>query len=63
MQTQTLSDSDGTFNGWAAIAKGCPKCEGLVLFRRWESSCGGYADHQYRCEDCSYSWWVDGPDA
>ena len=63
MHTKPMDDSEGRFDKWAATTRGCPKCDGLVLFRRWESNCGGYVDHQYQCQICGHFWWVDGPDS
>ena len=43
----------------------CRKCSAPIETRQWDSDCGGFEDHQYRCtrEGCGHSWWVDGPDA
>lgn len=41
----------------------CRKCGGPVHYRYWESDCGGFEDVQYRCDDCNYTWWVEGPDS
>lgn len=43
----------------------CRKCgePGGVEVREWESSCGGYEDYKYRCNNCNQSWWIEGPDA
>lgn len=34
-----------------------------ILYRRWESTCGGFEDICYTCKDCGKLWWVEGPDA
>jgi RecJ-like exonuclease len=43
----------------------CRKCgePGGIEVREWESSCGGYDDYKYRCNNCNSSWWIEGPDA
>ena len=42
----------------------CRKCKRDSVYRRiWESSCGGYEDKHYKCADCGYDWWIEGPDA
>ena len=42
----------------------CRKCRGAnVAVHTWESSDGAFVDHHYRCPDCGFDWWVDGPDA
>jgi hypothetical protein len=43
---------------------GCRRCGGrTVECRTWESDCGGYVDHKFRCTACGVSWWIEGPDA
>lgn len=64
--TGPMRDSDGTFSAsWTAVSEQpCPKCgETKVKYRVWESSCGGYEDHKFKCGSCGHTWWVDGPDA
>jgi hypothetical protein len=65
IHTQTMSNNDGDFSKWQF-------CQGTkyrqcgsknVKYREWDSSCGGYTDYNYCCQDCGYSWWIDGPDA
>jgi len=34
-----------------------------LTYRKWESSDGGHEDTYYECEECGYSWWVDGIDS
>ena len=42
----------------------CWKCNSTNIEGRiWESSCGGYEDYNYHCQDCNYFWWVDGIDS
>jgi DNA-directed RNA polymerase subunit RPC12/RpoP len=54
----------GTFTSdWKPVGSRCRHCDGAVMMRVWESDCGGYEDHQYRCEACGVRWWVEGPDA
>lgn len=38
-------------------------CPGPVVYREWESDCGGYEDQEYRCLACGCIWWVEGPDS
>jgi phage FluMu protein Com len=62
-----MSDSDGSFSKvehWCKVA--CPKCKQQnVIYRIWESHCGGYEDYKYECktEGCGHTWWVDGIDS
>ena len=64
MHTGPMRDSDGVFDEWKTTTLTCRKCVGANVVRRvWESSCGGYEDDQYHCNDCGNSWWVEGPDA
>jgi predicted SprT family Zn-dependent metalloprotease len=34
-----------------------------VVWRAWESHCGGYDDVQYKCLDCNKKWWVESSDS
>jgi len=34
-----------------------------ISYQEWESSCGGYDDICYRCNDCDHHWWVEGSDS
>jgi DNA-directed RNA polymerase subunit RPC12/RpoP len=34
-----------------------------IMFREWESSCGGFEDTQYKCMTCNYQWWVESSDS
>lgn len=34
-----------------------------IMFRLWESSCGGYDDVNYKCLDCERVWWVESSDS
>jgi len=65
MHTQPMKDSDGDFSDWEPChATVCRKCKSRnVKYKEWDSSCGGYTDYKYCCQECGYSWWVDGPDA
>lgn len=42
----------------------CRKCkkESAICYV-WESSCGGYEDYKYVCQECKHVWWVDGIDS
>ena len=50
-------------NIWRRSDTPCPKCGGVVKYRIWESSCGGWEDVNLRCSSCNYEWWVDGCDS
>lgn len=64
MHTKPMADSEGTFGDCEEVNATCPKCNGgPVHVRVWESSCGGYEDHQYECRGCGHYWWVEGPDS
>ena len=59
-----MADSEGTFNADQEVNLACRECgHNKVEERRWESNCGGYIDYQYRCLECGYVWWAEGPDA
>jgi hypothetical protein len=66
MHTGPMKDSDGEFAGWHDDDRPCRHgCGGTVKRREWDSSCGGYTDYNYRCQNpaCGKSWWVDGIDS
>lgn len=65
MHTGPMKDSEGDFQQWKDHPTPCRRCSGAVKYREWESSCGGYEDYQYRCQNsaCGHSWWVDGCDS
>lgn len=65
MHIKPMRESDGIFTSdWKPEKVSCSKCgESKVKYRVWESSCGGYEDHKYKCGSCGYTWWVEGPDA
>jgi hypothetical protein len=65
MHTREMKDSEGTFGGWTLSAGAiCQKCGAArMMYRYWESHCGGYVDLQYRCTQCGKVHWVEGPDA
>lgn len=54
----TPNDSD-----WSKSDFTCSCGSHDVKFRLVESSCGGYDDYQYRCQDCGRGWWAEGSDA
>lgn len=64
MHTNPMPDSAGTFDEWRTVKNfHCRKCKGHSgSVRLWESSCGGYDDYKYRCDDCGHTWWVEGDD-
>lgn len=64
--TRQMEESEGEFqNGERpCLNTKCRRCDSKkVTYREWESSCGGYEDTKYTCQDCGHWWWVDGPDA
>lgn len=66
MHTKPMEDSEGTFNKPNSCFYKCRKCgENTATCRSWESSCGGYEDYKYECQnkDCKFVWWVDGIDS
>ena len=68
MHTAPMADSEGVFTGWKRVPVDtgfkCRLCgSNHILFRVWESNCGGYEDIKYHCKGCDRSWWVEGPDA
>lgn len=65
MHTKQMSESDGKFDNEKSYIGICPSCEkeAKIIYKVWESSCGGYEDTKYRCSKCNYSWWVDGIDS
>jgi hypothetical protein len=59
-----MPESSGTFgDDWKPCERKCPKCSGPVVYRTWESSCGGYEDDKFKCTKCGHTWWVDGCDS
>jgi transposase-like protein len=60
-----MSDSQGDFKEFNPVPDlPCHKCgEKEVKARKWESSCGGWEDYQFKCSSCGYTWWVDGIDS
>lgn len=48
---------------WKVSPEPCRKCGGVIRYKEWESSCGGYDDYWLKCSGCDYSYWVEGPDA
>ena len=61
--TRQMADSEGDFDQWKPEAEPCRMCGGHVLFRKWESSDGGWEDYQFKCADCHRMWWVEGIDS
>jgi hypothetical protein len=65
MHTKEMSDSSGSFNNFE-FQQGvlCRKCNTeSVSVRLWESSCGGYEDYHFKCNNCNHSWWIEGIDS
>ncbi len=63
MHSQPMPETAGEFQDEKVASCTCPKCQGEVRYKVWESSCGGYEDIKYRCTKCGHTWWVDGPDS
>jgi hypothetical protein len=65
MHTKPMKDSDGVFSKWKKTKyTNCKVCNSTnVYYKEWDSSCGGYTDYYYRCNECANVWWVDGPDS
>lgn len=65
MHTKPMKESDGTFTKPREATRSCPKCGGKVTYKVWDSSCGGYTDVKYTCQnpECKHYWWVEGPDS
>ena len=62
--TPGMADSDGTFAEAKKVEWPCRKCKSTnVTEREWDSSCGGWTDYQYTCNDCGHSWWEEGIDS
>lgn len=64
MHTGPMPGSAGEFGEWKPTARRCPQdgCIGFLFERKWDSSCGGYTDHQYQCNTCPHKFWIDGDD-
>ncbi len=61
-----MSEDDGNFSKIEVNLYDCLKCkQKTVICKVWESSCGGYEDYKYTCQDsnCKYYWWIDGIDS
>jgi DNA-directed RNA polymerase subunit M/transcription elongation factor TFIIS len=65
MHTKPMNENEGVFEDEKIVFWFCPNCkqERALSKQVWESSCGGYEDHKYRCMECGHSWWVDGIDS
>lgn len=66
MHTKPMSESEGAFKEPEPERFTCRKCQQqTATCRTWESSCGGYEDYKYECQDpmCKHVWWVDGIDS
>jgi len=63
VHTKPMAESEGSFGDWKPSKSRCEVCGGEVLFRIWESSCGGYEDYKFKCTSCGKVRWVDGPDS
>ena len=66
MHTKPMSEHQGTFQPPEAKRYRCLECkQQSAICRLWESSCGGYEDYKYACQntDCRFSWWVEGSDS
>ena len=72
MHSKPMAESEGEFRDAMKPAIGrdgkpwpCRKCgvAGHVVYRIWESSCGGYEDIKYCCSSCGKTWWVEGSDS
>lgn len=66
MHTKPMPESAGTFRKPEQQKYICRRClKTTAACRMWESSCGGYEDYKYECQDkaCGYEWWVDGIDS
>lgn len=66
MHTGPMSELDGDFSEPEKEKYVCHKCgQKSATCKVWESSCGGYEDYKYECQnkDCKHSWWVDGIDS
>lgn len=64
MHTKPMAEKEGTFTPAGPEVYKCRKCgERRAQCEIWESSCGGYSDEKYTCNECGYAWWIEGPDA
>ncbi len=61
-----MAEHEGTFQPAEEKRHRCYKCkQDTVKMETWDSSCGGYTDYKYTCENpaCKHVWWVDGIDS
>lgn len=57
-------DGNFTDDDWKQSQQLCRDCGAAsVFYKAWESSCGGYEDYKYKCDNCGKTWWVEGPDS
>lgn len=66
MHKTDIADSEGVFTKTEETLYDCPKCKlKTAICKVWESSCGGYEDYKYTCQnkECNHRWWVDGIDS
>jgi hypothetical protein len=61
---RTLRPPGRFLTEWLEAPMRCRCCKKLggVEFREWESDDRKYLDFQYRCDKCSFEWWIDGLD-
>lgn len=66
MHSTNMPESAGAFGTPEQELYECLKCnQKTATCKSWESSCGGYEDYKYECQnpECKHSWWVEGIDS
>lgn len=65
MHTKPMDISDGNLGDYKPYNGPCRKCkkENVVIYREWDSFCGGYTDYQMICKECYFTWWHEGSDS
>jgi len=61
-----MSEYEGVFQKSSSCFYKCIKCgKNTATYEVWESSCGGYEDYKYTCQnpECKHVWWIDGIDS
>lgn len=55
-----MSEFEGVFNEQQTVQRKCRKCSSnTAILEVWESSCGGYENYKYTCQECKSITWID----
>lgn len=51
------------YSEWKDAEQTCPQCGKPLKYRIVMSYDEAFEDEEIQCTKCSYTWWIDGPDA